>query len=440
VTFDEVGIADSQSGATLVPGSLTPVSFAGNPSVIVPAGREAVSDPVSFRFSAFQNLAVSMYLKGSYVPTEHASGRQISYGTLPLAGNHVADPSAGPFSQSTTARYFLSGLDVQAGPSAGTVVTFGDSITDGYQGPPSLVPENTATLNLNARYPDWLARRLLAAHSPLSVANAGISGNRILQNGQIPMFGPSGLSRFTQDAIDQPGVSTILILEGTNDIGQSNATAAQIIGGLTQLAGMARAAHIRVLLGTLTPMSNAAEAGYSGAAPNATREQVNAWIRTQHVANGYVDFDKAVRDPSDPSIINPSYDGGDGLHFDPSGYHAMADAINLAQLATPRCGQPKLRLTVTPRVARAGIRTLLRFRVTTAAHPALGVLITIAGHRLHTNRHGTAALRVRFTHQGRVRVSAATPGEHPAHTTIKVLRPSRAARPGSHRPHPEDPI
>jgi lysophospholipase L1-like esterase len=149
---------------------------------------------------------------------------------------------------------------------------------------------------------------------PLSAANAGISGNRVLQDGQIPMFGTSALSRFTRDAIDIPGVSTIVILEGTNDIGQSNATANQITTGLSQLVAMAKAAHIHVLLGTLTPMAQATEPGtYSGAASNATRLAVNDWIRTQRIADGFIDFAKTVQDLSDPSTMAPAYNGGDGL-------------------------------------------------------------------------------------------------------------------------------
>jgi len=39
-----------------------------------------------------------------------------------------------------------------------------------------------------------------------------------------------------------------------------------------------------------------------------------------------------VRDPQDPSRINPAYDGSDHLHFNPAGYEAMADAVDLAKL------------------------------------------------------------------------------------------------------------
>jgi lysophospholipase L1-like esterase len=337
-TIGEISIAHSRGGAALVAGSSRPVLFDGRASVTIPPGGEVVSDPVRLSFAAFQNLAVSLYVPGDEVPTEHFAGRQISYGTPPLAGNLTQDSSGAPFTQTTTARYFLSGLDVQAPGYSGTVVTFGDSITDGFQGPLTTEPEDSSTLNLNARYPDWLARRILVAHLPLSVANAGISGNRILQNGEIPMFGSSGLSRFTPDALGIPGVSTILILEGINDIGQTDATAGQIIGGLTRLVEMAKAAHVRVLLGTLTPSENPDEpVSSSEAAQNSTREAVNRWIAGQHIANGYIDFDAAVRDPADPNAIDPPYNGGDWLHFDPAGYRAMASAIPLSELHAAAC-------------------------------------------------------------------------------------------------------
>lgn len=349
VTFDNVALAHSSRAAALVPGSSRPVLFDGKRSVTVPAGRDVVSDPVAFAFQAFDNLAVSMYPRGVLLPTEHWNGRQVSYGTLPLAGDHVDDPAGLAFVQTTTARYFLNGLDIRTGGDARTVVTFGDSITDGAQGGPTSIPETISTLNLNARYPDWLARRLLAEHIPLSVANAGIAGNKILRDGSllphhiVPFNGRSGLSRFRADVIDQPGVSTVIILEGTNDIGGGNASAEQVISGLTQLVAMAHNAHVRVLLGTLTPMGNSPAPGYGGAGPNATREAVNAWVRTQQVADGYVDFDKAVRDPSRPDVIAPEYDGGDGLHFSPAGYRAMANAVPLDALCGPVCARQPAR-------------------------------------------------------------------------------------------------
>lgn len=342
VTIKDVAIAHSAGGAALIPGSSRFVLFDSRRSVAIAAGDEAVSDPLRFSFAAFQNLAVSLYVPGRELPTEHFTGRQISYGTAPLAGDVTSDVSAAPFTETTTARYFVTGLDVRAAGDSGTVVTFGDSITDGYQGHSLTEPEDSSTLNLNARYPDWLARRILAAHLPLSVANAGISGNRILQNGEVPMFGPSGISRFRRDALDIPGASTIIILEGINDIEQSGTPAVEVIAGLTKLVEMARAAHIHVLLGTLTPAENPDEPVTPAAAwENSTRLIVDNWIRTQHIANGYVDFDAAVRDRADPNSIYPPYNGGDWLHFDPAGYRAMAGAVKLSELRAADCSAPR---------------------------------------------------------------------------------------------------
>jgi hypothetical protein len=66
---------------------------------------------------------------------------------------------------------------------------------------------------------DVLAGRLAAARIPLGVANAGITGNLLLS--QVPCFGEAGLARFQRDALGQPGVRTVILLEGTNDIWDS---------------------------------------------------------------------------------------------------------------------------------------------------------------------------------------------------------------------------
>ena len=95
--------------------------------------------------------------------------------------------------------------------AAGTVVAFGDSITDGFQ----------SQTGANARWPNYLAKRLdaaLGAKAP-AVADEGISGNRVLHNS--PCFGVNALARFQRDVLSQPGVKDVIVLEGINDIGFS---------------------------------------------------------------------------------------------------------------------------------------------------------------------------------------------------------------------------
>jgi lysophospholipase L1-like esterase len=333
VRFTRVTIAREAAGAALVRGTVRTVRFGRRETVTVGRGGQALSDPVRLRFRAFENLAVSLYVPvyAGY-PTEHFTARQTSYYTRPRAGDRASDPTVAGFAYTTTARYWVDGLDVLAPRRVGAVVAFGDSLTDGYQGPPSVFPETAATLNTNGRWPDDLQRRLLAARMPLSILNAGISGNELLGYSKPP-YGPPGVLRFRRDALAQPGVRGVIALEGGNDIAAAGRNAAQIEAGLRRLVGMAHRAGLKILLGTLTP-------ALGGTRYEETIDQVNAWIRRGGAgSNGYVDFWAAVRDPAPPGQLLPAYDGGDGVHLDLAGYRAMADAVSLSALRSmqPRC-------------------------------------------------------------------------------------------------------
>jgi lysophospholipase L1-like esterase len=337
VVLDRVEIALRASGRALVPGSRRAVRFGGRRVVRIPAGADVVSDPVRLRFAAFQDLAVSVYVAGSIAhPTEHLVTRQTSYLTPPGSGDHVSDRIGEAFTGLTavggysTGWYFLDGIDVRAARRVGAVVALGDSITDGFESNENALTESPAGLNQNGRWPDDLARRLLRAHRQLSVLNAGISGNRVLMGN--PLFGPSALTRLQDDVIDEAGVRDVIVLEGINDIGLSpSPSPSSIIGGLKRAVVRLRAAHLHVLLGTLTPAEGTPLTSYGGVAANGQREQVNHWIRSQHMVQ-VVDFDKAVRDPRHPDRLFPRYDDGDHLHLSLAGYRAMAAAVDLAEL------------------------------------------------------------------------------------------------------------
>src|SRR4051794_40731338 len=178
VTFARTTMAKQASGAAIA-GAVVPVTFGGASSVTAAAGQDVLSDPVAFSFAAFETLAVSMYVAADAgMPSEHYLARQTSYTTPTGAGDHSADAAGAAFSQRTTTRPFVSGLEVMA--PAAAVVALGDSLTDGYQPIISAgAPEATEGLDANGRWTDVLGRRLRGAGLPLSVANAGISGNRV---------------------------------------------------------------------------------------------------------------------------------------------------------------------------------------------------------------------------------------------------------------------
>jgi hypothetical protein len=44
------------------------------------------------------------------------------------------------------------------------------------------------------------------------------------------------------------------------------------------------------------------------------REAVNAWMRSPGAFDAVIDFEAAIRDPSNPRRIRAEYDAGDHLH------------------------------------------------------------------------------------------------------------------------------
>jgi lysophospholipase L1-like esterase len=340
VTFAQASIARRASGPALVPDTTAPLTFAGARSVTVAPGQDALSDPAEFSVQAFDPLAVSIHVTGDVgKPTEHYVARQTSYLTPEGAGDHTADVNGDAFTQRTTSRAFVSGIEVLAPLSNGAVVTLGDSITDGYQGQPPGTPESPEGIDADGRWPDVLARRLGTAGRPLSVLNLGIAGNRILRDataGDNPdVYGPAAIRRLDTDLLTEARVTTVIWLEGINDLLMSpNATVGELLNGYREVIDRLHSRGLRVLQGTLTP------AGGSSAAQPDTYDKlqaINAWIRQESPADAVIDFDAAVRDPADPSRIDPTYDGSDHLHFNLAGYQAMGNAVPLEQLNDPAC-------------------------------------------------------------------------------------------------------
>jgi lysophospholipase L1-like esterase len=244
--------------------------------------------------------------------------------------------SGDSFTERTTGRPFVTGLDVSAPTRMGAVVALGDSLTDGYDGSRLGVPETTDGIDADGRYTDVLARRLRAAGRPLAVLNMGITGNHVLRDG-AGTFGPSALRRLRADVLRQAGVTTVIWMEGLNDIGQRPAAGVRdLIAGWRRGVARMRAAGLRVLLGTLPPTgsTDTRAAGLEG-----KRRRLNRWIRTTKAAQGFIDFAKAVRNPGQPYRVKPEYQGSDRLHLNLAGNRALANAVPLRRLRVPGCAR-----------------------------------------------------------------------------------------------------
>jgi lysophospholipase L1-like esterase len=221
----------------------------------------------------------------------------------------------------TTAHWYtITGVEVLAGASSKAVVTLGDSITDG----------RGSDTDANNRWPDNLAARL-ATNSPtagVAVVNTGIGGNAIFGG-----LGPAAVNRFDRDVLNQNGVRYLMVFEGVNDIGSGSSdlsTATNLTVAYAQFANKAHARNIRAYGATITPFG---QNSYYTPLHEAERQFVNAWIRTNNLYDGVVDFDLAVRDPNAQTNLLSAY-SSDGLHLSPLGYQVMANAIDL-NLFTP---------------------------------------------------------------------------------------------------------
>jgi lysophospholipase L1-like esterase len=215
---------------------------------------------------------------------------------------------------------WLAGVDVFNAQASGVIVAFGNSITDGVG----------ASADSNSRWPDVLARRLLASKEPArAVVNAGISGNGVLSQ----IAGPSALARFDRDVLLQPGVTHVIVLEGINDLNRGtgnpgdSVSAKDIIFGYQQLIARAHERGVVIFGATMTPMGNMTRPNTPGA--TAKRKAVNDWIRTSGAFDGVIDFDAVTRDPAQPDQFLAAYDSGDHLHPSDAGYKAMGESIDL---------------------------------------------------------------------------------------------------------------
>jgi len=324
-------VARGTGGGAISPTSLRPLRFDGRPGLAIAPGAEAWSDGVDFPVEAGQTLVVSSYYeRAAPLSTVHLQPSNASWMSN---GNAVAAPRL-PDAQRMPANAFVTGVDVWAAREIRTVVAFGDSITAGAldgEGGGNSYPHQLATLLRRSPGPD--------AAREVAVLNLGIGGNRLLHGGA----GRSGLVRFGDDVLGQSGVTHVIVLLGTNDIGRTafiglpgQAVAAseiptpeQLQAGLQQLVRQAREKGVKVLLGTIPPFGGSP---YGNEHTEALRAALNRWIRGRQDVDAVVDFDAALRDPARPLALLPAYDSGDHLHPNAAGLTAMAGAVDLQEL------------------------------------------------------------------------------------------------------------
>jgi lysophospholipase L1-like esterase len=309
-------VARTTEGAAVEAGSVRRLTFARAASVEIPARGHTVSDPAELALGSLESVTVTLHLDAVTGPaTFHAQAFATSYRG---AGDRLHDLDGHGFGEVTESWYFLSAVEVDAG-RGDAVALFGDSLTDGFGSAPGA----------NRRWSDALAER-----TGRPVLNAGIGGNLLLSDSA--WYGEKGVHRIGRDVLERPGVDTLVVLLGLNDIGFSETDeqptyhpapvveAAELIDGYRQLIRQAHARGLRVIGSTLLPFGGSDHWGEHAAKVS---HEVNEWIRDAGEWDTVVDLNRVLADPADPDRLHPAYDFGDHLHPHDAGYAVMAEAV-----------------------------------------------------------------------------------------------------------------
>ena len=317
VTMKSVHIAVSLDSSAIDLSTDKGLSFNGNPEVTIEPGKAVTSDPFGFSLKPGSNVTITIYY-GETSPdvTGHPGSRTTSY---IVPGNEV---TAADFTNAakTDHWYTINGIDVVAPETAAAVAVLGNSITDG----------RGSGTNKQNRWPDELAKRLREnpATQEVAVLNEGIGGNCVLRS----CLGPSAISRFDRDILNQSGIRWLIILEGINDIGGSRGAegadrvAKGLIDAYEKMIDLAHAKGIRVYGATMTPFGGSF---YDSPDHQKAWETVNKWIRTSGRFDAVIDLAKAMSDPNNPTHLIPAGDSGDHLHPSEAGHRMMAEAVDL---------------------------------------------------------------------------------------------------------------
>ena len=208
--------------------------------------------------------------------------------------------------------------------------------------------------NNDARLRDWpQIARYREANRAVTAADVVFMGDSITDYWPQPRFGaffpgkpyvgrgisaqttPQMLVRMRPDVIAlHPKV--VVILGGTNDIAGNTGpmTDDQIEGNLASMAELAAANGLKVVLSSITPVSNYHVAG-PNAAPQTTARPlarvhaINDWMRQYAVAHKHVYLDYFPAMIDDTGLLRADL-SGDDLHPNAAGYAIMAPLAEAA--------------------------------------------------------------------------------------------------------------
>jgi lysophospholipase L1-like esterase len=328
ISLPKPGKQENLAGSSrIVADTVHPLTFSGQQSIDIPNGALAVSDPINFTVHSAQVITISIYLQHGQTGGEVTGHPGSRTQTWMCHGDFTKlEDMNDPSTKSTFHWYYISGVEAWQPRQNCAMLLIGDSLTDG----------RGSTDNGNDRWPDLLFNRML--NHPfarnISVLNQAAGGNAIMKD----VKGPNVLSRLDRDVFTQPGVKYVMIFEGVNDIGTagSDVTSQKEIGdklimAYKQIISRVHAFGIPVFGSPIGPFMapDSAKQPYSVLEMEKTRQRINTWIRENGAFDAVIDFDVVLRDPGNPTYLNPEMNSGDYLHPNVNAYRAMAAAFPL---------------------------------------------------------------------------------------------------------------
>ncbi|MFJ4680307.1 LamG-like jellyroll fold domain-containing protein [Kitasatospora sp. NPDC088783] len=352
-------IALSSGSPSATPaGAVTSLTFGGVQGTVVPVGGMVYSDPLPFTVTADQYLLVSFSLTNS-VPylVEHSwANTAYSYLSAHGSGDHTTDTSATAFSGTGTYQgWFTDALtDVDVTTSnIPTQAVLGDGLIDAWQ-------PNTSPIGQNAlRLSDDLAAAEPSAPNPFGSIAEGIESNQVMKddpethnNGSVG--GPSVLSRIDRDILSQPGLNSVVLLEGLEDVLNGRTAQDLNANGYTQLLSYLQASGVNVTAIGLTPCDGYTGDGATGNSANdpctgtvdGYRTTVNRWLSDgmfgmnawSSPALYYIDPDTVLGTPDSANgetRLNPDAAISDHVNLTTAAHGALTTAILGAQDTWP---------------------------------------------------------------------------------------------------------
>ena len=310
VVIKSVFIADALDSCDIQRRTARYLSFGGKRMVTIQPGECAVSDVCAYPLKALQRLAVTInYGDTPENATSHRGSRTTSY----IISGEAKPKTSFADGERVDHWYSIAAIEVPQ-TSQECIAVIGNSITDG----------RGSTTNLQNRWPDIMAEELnTQGGRQWGVLNLGIGGNCVVRGG----LSEPAVKRFDRDILGQSGVTAVVIFEGINDLGGSDGhceqTASELIEAFKGFITKVHQRGMKVYLATITPYGKCFY-DKGNLFKEAARQTVNQWIRTNKEADGYIDFDEAMRDPEHPTQLKADLQE-DWLHPNAKGYRTMGE-------------------------------------------------------------------------------------------------------------------